>query len=385
MVDENLTDAKQIKGMGFSSLIYSIFITCFLGMATYNIYNLAKVDSYISAIIGMVLGIIPLLLVMYIIKNSNGEDIVDLNIKLFGKVFGNIVNIIINVVLVLFASLILYNLSLFLDTQFIPDTSSLYVKILVMVPVLYAASKDIGTISRVSQIIFIINIGLFLLSAIGIFTEFDANNLLPVLENGVTPVFKGGIQYALFGGLPLFLLTVVPFKLVSNKEKVNRNVSIIYIITNVIIFCMFVITIGVLGYEVISIYKYPEYMVLKSFSLFGIVERIENTLALQFTFSMSITITLIVYICSKSVKSVFKKLKSQQLIPTIISIAIIAISSNLFENSAFATNIISKYAPYIVGITFSFLILFIASTIFLKNYINNKNEKRVVLIKEEES
>lgn len=376
MVEEKIKDCEKINGLGCSSFIYSIFISSFLGMATFNIYNVSAVDSYISVIIGALLGLFPLLCIIYIVKNSNGNDIIDLNIQIFGKIVGTIINITISILFILFASLILYNVSLFLDTQYIPDTSSLYVKILIMVAVVYASSKDIASISRVSQALFIINIILFLISCIGIITEFDYNNLLPILSDGIKPVLSGGIQYAIFGVFPLILLTAIPLKKVENKKSVFRNIWIIYILTNVVMFLIFFLTIGVLGYEVVSIYKYPEYMVLKIFSLFGIIERIENTLAIQFVFSMSICMILCIYICGRNVKKVFQKIKSHQLVPNILGILIIIISSNLFENSSYATYFIGKYIPYILGISFGSIILALSIGIFIKN----RKKKKILLV-----
>lgn len=370
---ENLQDCEKIEGLGFSSFIYPLMFTCFIGMATLNIFSVAQVDSWISVIVGAIIGLIPFSLVMYIIKNSKGENILDLNISLFGKRIGTIFNVIINIILIFLGSLILYNLSLFLDTQYIPDTSSLYVKILIMVPVIYAASRSIATISRISQVVLIINIALFLLSALGIISDFDTNNMLPVLAKGSMPVLFGGIQYAIFSGLPLFLLTIIPTKLLKNQKNIVRNSTIVYILTNVMILAMFVITIGILGYEVVSIYKYPEYMVLKQFSLFGIIERLEGTLGIQFVFSMFVFITLIIYICSKSINVVWKDLKLQQLFPTLIGILMIGISGIMFKNSTFATFFIGKYVPWIFGIVLSAIILILCIGIFVRNVINKKS------------
>ncbi len=375
---EKINDSDKIQGLGVSSFVFPLIYSCFLGMASYNIFSVAKVDAYISVALGCIIGIIPFFLIMYILRNSGGEDIIDLNLSLFGNVIGTIINVILNIALILFATLILYNLALFLDTQYIPDTSSLYVKILLITVVIYAASKSIATISRIGQTIFIVNLGLFLLSCIGIISEFDYNNLLPIVSNGTKPIIVGGLEYVVFGVLPLFLLTIIPTKLVKNKEHIVRNSTIMYVISSIIVFLIFLIIMGVLGYEVVSIYKYPEYMVLKKFSLFDIIERIENTLALQNVFSMFIFLTLIVYICSKSIKKVTKNLKSQELIPTLLGILIVVLSNYIFENSSFATEFILKYIPYIVGITLGTFILLVTITIYIRNLINKKSNDLLI-------
>ncbi len=363
---EIVNDYDKVQSMGYSSFVYALMINPFLGMAIYNIFKIAKVDTWVSALVGGIIGIIPLLLILYIIKHSNGDNILDLNIRIFGKVFGNIMNVLINISVILFVSLILYNLSLFLNTQYIPDTSSLYIKILIIIPVIYGASKSISTLSRVSQIVLIINVILFLISLFGIAGDVNFNNLLPVMSDGILNPIVGAIQYVIFGVLPLFFLTIIPTKLVPNSEKITKKVSIMYIVVNVILFIIFFVTTAILGYEIISIYKYPEYMVLKRFSLFEIVERVENTLAIQFVFSMFVSITFGASFINTSLKRVFKKVKSQQLFAYIVGIALIIISTVMFKNSDMATQFILNVAPYIIGITLSFFIITTFIGVFVK-------------------
>ncbi len=367
-------DYDKVQSIGYSSFVYALMFNPFLGMATYNIFKIAKVDTWISVIIGSIIGIIPLLLILYIIKHSRGDNILDLNIRIFGKIFGNIMNILINISVILFVSLILYNLSLFLNTQYIPDTSSLYIKILIIIPVIYGASKSISTLSRVSQIVLIINVILFLISLFGITGDVNFNNMLPIMSDGILNPIFGAIQYAIFGVLPLFFLTIIPTKLVPDSEKITKKVSIMYILVNVILFIMIFITTAILGYEIISIYKYPEYMVLKRFSLFEIIERVENTLAIQFVFSMFVSITFGTYFINASLKKVFKKVKSQQIFVYIVGIALITISTVMFKNSDIATQFILNVVPYIIGITLSFFIIVTFIGVFIKEkcYIQSK-------------
>ena len=44
----NIQECDKIESMGVASFLYPLMITGLLGMGTYNIYSIAKVDSYIS-------------------------------------------------------------------------------------------------------------------------------------------------------------------------------------------------------------------------------------------------------------------------------------------------------------------------------------------------
>ena len=372
MIDEkrlDIQDGKKIEGLGFSSLIYPLLVSCFVGMAATNIYRIAKVDSYISAILGGIIGIVPFLLIMYIIKNSNGEDIITLNKNLFGDTIGNIINTIISIIFIMFAALLLYNLSLFLDTEYIPDTNSLYVKILIMIAVVYTASQNISTISRVSQIVFIIGNILFVISFFGVAANINIDNIYPVFENGIKSVFSGSLEYVVFAVFPLILLTTIPTKLINNKKNIFRNSIIMYIISNIVLVIIFFVPMSILGYEVLSIYKYPIFTVLQTFSLFEIIERVENTLGLQLIFCMFVTMVLCIHISSKNIKKYFPNIKIDQLFPTLLGIIVIVISSFMFKNSTIANEFMIKYIPTIMMISFGSIILGISIAIFVKKII----------------
>ena len=49
-------------------------------------------------------------------------------------------------------------MSQFIDIQFMPDTDTNYLRILMLIPIIYASSKNIKVISKISQIFAIINI-----------------------------------------------------------------------------------------------------------------------------------------------------------------------------------------------------------------------------------
>ena len=377
--EELLDESDKIQGLGYSSFTHALMFSAFLGMWTYNIYSIAEVDAWISTIIGAIFGIIPLILILYIIKHSKGENILDLNLNIFGKVIGTILNVLLNIFILFFSALIFYNLTLFLNTQYIPDTSNLYIKIVLIIPVIYAASKSIPVISRVSQIVLIANIILFLLSIIGITENMSVDNLLPILSNGLYKPLLGSIQYVIFGVLPLFSLTIIPTKLIPNKDKIAKHVSIMYIIINIIKISIFTIYISILGYEIISIYKYPEYMVLTNFTLFEIIERVENTLAIQNVFSMFMLIALSAYFINISIKKVFKKVKSQQLFPYLIGTLLVVLSTIMFRDSDMATKFIVNYAPYIIGIGFSFFIVITFIGIVVKEKIEKNKQNSIAL------
>ena len=100
---------RNISEESAASVIYFLAKGSFLGIATSNIIRVAKTSSYVSSILGAILGLIPLLLIMYILKNTKGEGIIDTVQHIFGKKLGAVINIIIALFFLVFSVLLLYN------------------------------------------------------------------------------------------------------------------------------------------------------------------------------------------------------------------------------------------------------------------------------------
>ena len=91
---------EKIPSSSASALTYFLCKGSFLGIVTWNILNLAKTSSSISAILGSFIGIIPLLLILYILKNASGENIIYSIEDIFGNKIGKAINILISVFLI---------------------------------------------------------------------------------------------------------------------------------------------------------------------------------------------------------------------------------------------------------------------------------------------
>lgn len=381
MVDKGSTNVKdeanKIEGIGYSSLIFSLARCCFLGMAMYFVISTSKIDSYMVPVVSTAIGFIPLLLFIYIIRNKEGLDIIDLNIKVFGKIFGNILNFILNATIILLASIILYNLAVFLQTQILPNTAYIYVSILILTSVVYAASKNIAVISRMSQMIFFIALLMFFISLLGLFEWADLENLTPVLENGIKPIFQSSITYVIFSTAPIFLLTIISRDKLKTEKKQVKKTIIMYLLANFVLFGIIFAILTVLGYDVASIYKYPEYATLKKYSLFNIIERVENTLALQFIFDMVMYLIVAFYFAIHTCNKFIKKDKIRIFLPYVLSVIVLLIPVQLFKNKLESIRFSETYLPYIVSIGIFGPMIITAIGMFIKNIINKNKNKSV--------
>lgn len=343
-------ESNRITTWGFSSFIVTLTKSGFVGMASYIIFSYSNIDTYLSAILGTLIGIIPLLIFIFIMKHSEDKDIVDLNNTIYGKIFGNILNIILNASVLFMAIMALYNISQFMDINYMPDTNTNYLRILILVPIVYAASKNITVISKISQIILAINFAIFILTILGCIGTCKVDNIFPIMKDGVLPVISSTIIYVIFTTFPIFLLTIIPQSSVMQEKYKSRKIFFMYFLGNFMLIAIIITTILILGEDLLPLFRYPEYTSLKRFELFKIIRRIENTLSLQFVFNSIMYLIVSFHFIIQSLKKIFKNTQRENLFPYILAVIVLIFSNLLFKNTVESTIFIKKYIPYIVSV-----------------------------------
>ena len=359
---------NKINSLQLGSLILCPILSASLGIGLYNAIQIAKVDSYIGIFISSILGIIPLLLIIYISKFEEDKNIIEKINILYGKYIGTFINFIIVSILFVIGITILFGICNFIVTQFLANTPIMYVGIMFGIVCVYSVSKGIETISRTQFIFtFIITI-IFIILATSLYPEFDKSNLKPFFEYGINSPLKVGILNLFTNIIPIFIILIIPKGNICDKEKYTKFVIIFYIISILFILLISIFTIGVLGQYLASFYQYPEYILLKKVNLFGFIDRIENILSIGWILSTYATLTLIIYYISNFIK----KNDKSKLSPLIITSLIILTSLFIFKNNTTFNMYITNIYPYIISILFVIMII-ICITIIIKKKINYNN------------
>lgn len=359
---------NKINSLQLGSLILCPILSASLGIGLYNAIQIAKVDSYIGIFISSILGIIPLLLIIYISKFEEDKNIIEKINILYGKYIGTFINFIIVSILFVIGITILFGICNFIVTQFLANTPIMYVGIMFGIVCVYSVSKGIETISRTQFIFtFIITI-IFIILAASLYPEFDKSNLKPFFEYGINSPLKVGILNLFTNIIPIFIILIIPKGNICDKEKYTKFVIIFYIISILFILLISIFNIGVLGQYLASFYQYPEYILLKKVNLFGFIDRIENILSIGWILSTYATLTLIIYYISNFIK----KNDKSKLSPLIITSLIILTSLFIFKNNTTFNMYITNIYPYIISILFVIMII-ICITIIIKKKINYNN------------
>lgn len=341
----------KISKWGMYSFVHNLTKSTTLGLGTYLMLNISRIDTYISIIFSALSSFMFFVIINYIMNNDEKTDIISLNIRNFGTVIGTIINTVLNFGFFFLACVSLYNLSQFMENEYIPDTVSIYAKILIILPVIYIADKNIKVISKVSQMISIIIIAIFFISCIGLIFSVKLDNIFPIMVDGVKPILKSSFIYTVFSFAPLLLLLIIPKKRYEDKNFNYKKMFLPYVITSILIAIIILMVIFVFGINLTLIYRYPEYVVLREVSLFTIIERVEKILSLHFLFSVILYLVLTIYFMLESIGKVNKKIRNNKITKYLIGALMVVVANFMFKNSIEENFFIQNILTYVILFT----------------------------------
>lgn len=350
---------KLLNTLEIGSFMFYIMRCSFIGITINNLIYIANQDSYLSIILGFIIGFIPLFLYYYLFNYNPNINIIELIEKLLGRNLGKLINLLMSIFVLFFSTIIYWNFTTFITSQYLSNTPSMAISILFVFPTIYLLSKGIFVIARSSVIMFYICIILTLLPFIGLFFQVNFDNFLPFFYNGPIPILKGSFIYISNNILPIFLLLIIPKKMIRNDDKLINRLLFIYIITSIILFILFFITLGIFGVKLAKIFQYPEFHLLKRVSLFGFIQRIESTLSIQWILDLFMSNILALYYFLESTKITFhiKNERTYQILLVISSIFVMISSNFIFSNNTVGSSFLMYRFSFLIYLFF-FLIPF---------------------------
>lgn len=306
----------------YNTSLFLSSISLFLGIGISKIINNVGQDSWISIILGTLLGL--------------------LIIKLFTKLKPKE-----NKILKYIYSTIILTINLLLVTKLI---SSIYLNktpdILVVLPLImlvyYSTSKDINLIFKLSQIMCLVFIIFALIPTITLTPKINIDYFKPLLTTNILKIITSSIDYA--------LISTAPYTLYPNIKQNYTPKT--YLLSSLMIYIIITVTIGNLGTNLAKLYRYPEYMIFKEISLLGFIENIQNILSFLWLFTSFILSSIATYNIKETTN---KKL----FIITLILITLLL--TKILLNNYIYTEYITKYYGEIL---LSSIILYLISKIW---------------------
>lgn len=354
-------EKRKINSLQIVTILIMLVCAPLTGMNLTYIFKHSGTDAYLCPLIAAIMGI-PLLFIFKYIFNYKPElTLGEKVIHVFGKSFGTIINILL-VLFTLFFSITLYfNLSDLIVSQFLPETPLKLIAIVFGIAIIYINIKGIETMSRVTLMLFILTLILFITSIFGLVPTFEVSKLKPFLEFGIEGPIKGAFHILCVNFFPIFLLLTIPKKQITDGDKFMKWLTAGYIFSSIFMFLIIISIISNMGIDLAKFYQYPEYIVLKRINLFGFLDRIENILSLRKILKMFVFLSFFTFFISNTIKPHNKS----RIIPIISVFIMFICSQTLFKSNTAFNNFIVSYISFF-RLIFLGIIIFILIGIMVK-------------------
>lgn len=363
---------KKISAFEYNSMIWFIIRGGYIGLTLGNLILICKQDAWISAILSIIVGLIPLFIFMHIHNYNKNLTLSELNQAIFKKI-GKPLNLLLIIGAFTFSAIVFLDLVHFVYSQFLFKTNTYFIAICFIIPLIYALFKGINAISKTSLIMFYLVVFTIIFIITGLFNGLDIEKLKPYLEASTKNIIHGILIMITYNIIPLIFLLAIP----KNKiENYNKKITIsFYIVALLSLSNAAFLTIGVLGAPLGTLFEYPEFHLLKKLQMGDFISRLESILSLEWIIALFILLTLSMYFMTSTIKKTFKtKEKTDKIIIIIACLILILLDQTLFENSAEAVKILQ--GPMIIIILS--LLLFptlITYTKCLTKRLHNKNSR----------
>lgn len=299
----------------------------FLAVGFSRLLISSKENFFFAIIIGYILGV--LLLYFLDIKKKN-----------------NILNIILYSILAIYTLVILINMS---STIYLNLMSKSMICIPLFLLIIYIMNKKEIVFYRVSTIMIGINIAIYAFVIFCLLPYVDFSNF----------VYTGTKSIDVL--LSAFNFTILSTSLVlTTKENERRDKSLIktYTIATLFLLVDCIIIYGIFSYPLVSMIRYPEYVVLKKISLAGTIQNIENFVSFIWLYNIIISLLSILN-CLRNCLKVKKQIN--------IFIPIFFIIAAIINKYYVAMLVVYHYEPYILALVT--LIFIITNYRYKKNHL----------------
>lgn len=348
-------------------LVLTIIVTHTISSLPREILVSSKSATIINLIFVSTLAILFSYLVVRLMKNFAGSDIIDISEYLGGKVFKNIVGILFILYFLVSSSILLRNFCESLKIIYYPMTNIVFIIALFILAICTANRLDFNASLKTNLLI----IPLVLASIVFLFfanmNKFVPQRIFPIFGDGLFNTFVLGLgNLSAFEGIA-FLYFLPPYLKEPEKMKkialISIGISAIYLIlcvsTLLFMFSFFINT-----NEITPLYNATRYIEIGTF-----FQRLESVFLLIWIIAFACYLS----ITSKFAMSIFKKLTNIETKKPLIDVfGILILGITLIpKNYAISNQFETKIYPYLVlGITFSLGI----SILILANLLKKKQK-----------
>ncbi len=323
-----------------------LFLLCF---GFYLMFDQIGHNAWIAVILGSLLGGFNIYIFNLLKKeqnNLNNNKVLKWTYKLLMIIFSSFLVI-----------LILAVLELFVSAFYLVNTPRIIIVFSFLITALYIVSKGDNILIKLSNILYPVSLLFIIIAFLVVYKYIDYSEILPILNVSKLNIIKSTLIYSALSSIPCIL--AINYN--NNFKEEIKN----YCIASLCLLSICLATSLVLGDELLKMYSFPTYTVLKRVKILNFIENIENFLAFIWYFDFIILLT--------SSLSNLKSNINNKYIFYILSLLLPFISIYLLGVNYINLTVITTYAYIIL---YSFLAIIIILLIILKvkkNKLNHQN------------
>ncbi len=257
----------------YFSVNYFLTRALFLGIGFSLITGLVKQDSIFSFIIGTLIGLFFIFLINKIQKQKGNKSLNEVLKEMHG------LGIFLRIVLIIFGLVLLTEGLTFFQlfaSSFLVKTPPYFISLPLILLILKISRDGITTTFRVASCLFPISFILTIISQLGLFGYADYHNILPLFVSKPMDIIRSILYYT--------SLSVAPYLFMLMTKQQNENATPSYLVGSITLIVKMFLIIAIVGPLLASLYRFPEYVILKEIKLLDFIEKIENIVALSWVF-----------------------------------------------------------------------------------------------------
>jgi len=293
----------------FNMLNYFNTRALFMGIGLSIVISYAHEYSYISVILGTIIGVFLLYLLKLEMKSS-------------------FINVLLNSCIIIVSLVILINM---ISTMYLTKMPKLLIGLPFCLVLLYLLNKKEIVLYRISSILLFFNLVCYIFAFFSLARYFTLDNFY-FTDVSIKSILISAIEFALYSVTPTFLT--------RNSETKDISIYKTYIVSAFTMGIIIMLAIGILGSNVSSIVRYPEYLILKEVSLTTAIQNIENIVSYMWI----IDVFILLASCGNSIKN---NVKNKWVINIVIPI-LLFITTYMNNHYEFIL-LLYRYSPFILS------------------------------------
>lgn len=288
-------------------------------------------DTYLAVFLGIIIG----LFIIFILSKLLSKINMPISEYLKQKTFLNIIfRIVYFLYLAFLIFILLITISTFIYSYFLPFTPSIISCLPLIFLACYLNTKSSKNITYIASVLIVISLVIVITKTLLLTNNFDFSNLLPLFSIKPQGLLKSAFTYA--------ILTTAPFLTLLGEEITFKESAKTYLIGSLTVFIV-LLTITLTMGDMINIYSYPEYSLLRKIRFFNFIENIENFISISWFFDIFISLSM----ASLKIKETLNTKK--RFIPFIIVTLIMMGIHRMISDNFYNSMLVYKTFPYILA------------------------------------